>query len=375
MRITSLLAAALIVAGLGYWFVLRHQGAEANAVTAQETVDASEVEAGLGADTEGQRAATPVPVQVLPSRAVKHVAELVLRGRTEANRHVEMKAETTGQVISPPLRRGARVTQGQVLCRLDPGVRAAELSEAEASLAEARVEATAATQLKRKGFTAETTLKSAQARLQAAEARLNKVEWDIKQLSIRAPFDGVLETDTAELGAFLNPGATCANVIDLGRVKVTAFVAEQDVEALSVGQQARVRLVNGLETEGAITFLSRVADNETRTFAVEITLDNADGRLRDGMTAELAIALPAAMAHRIPQTALTLNDEGTLGVRLDMDGTARFAPVAILGEAPDSVQVGGLPDQANIIVMGQEFVRDGRAVTGTPVDLGAGLAQ
>lgn len=365
MRITSLLAAALIVAGLSYWFVLRHQDAEAG----EDLVEATTPR------VETQRTAAPVPVRVFPSRAAEHRGALILKGRTAANRNVQVAAETTGRVISDPLRRGARVTAGQVLCELDPGVRAAELAEAEAALAEAQIEASAATQLKRKGFTAETTLKSAQARLQAAEARLGKVQWDIQQLEIRAPFSGILETDTAELGAFLSPGTACANVIDLAKVKVTAFVAEQDVEAISVGQPTRVRLVNGFETEGRISFLSRVADSDTRTFMVEITLDNPDRRLRDGMTAELAIALPAQMAHRIPQTALTLNDAGTLGVRIDAEGTARFAAVQILGETPDSVLVAGLPDAANIIVMGQEFVRDGRAVQGIPVAASAGLTQ
>ncbi|MFK7945890.1 MAG: efflux RND transporter periplasmic adaptor subunit [Paracoccaceae bacterium] len=365
MRITSILAALVIVAALGYWFVLRHGDAEAVA-------DNPEAELQV---VQTQREAVPVPVQVFASRASEHRAELVLKGRTEANRNVQVAAETTGRVISEPLRRGALVAANEVLCRLDPGVRAADLAEAEASLTEARVDASGAGRLKRKGFTAETTLRSAEARLQAAEARLGKIRLDINQLEIRAPFDGILESDTAELGAFLSPGVTCANVIDLARVKVTAFVAEQDVEALAVGQTARVRLVNGVTAEGDISFLSRVADSETRTFSVEITLENQQGRLRDGMTAELAIALPAQMAHRLPQSALTLNDEGVLGVRMDQNGTARFPPVQILGETPESILVAGLPDEASIIVMGQEFVRDGRSVQGTPISLNAGLTQ
>ncbi|MEM1298361.1 MAG: efflux RND transporter periplasmic adaptor subunit [Pseudomonadota bacterium] len=365
MRISSLIAAALIVAGLGYWFVLRHGGEEAQA--AVEPADAPVAET--------QRAATPVPVQVFTSQAVEHQGELLLKGRTEANRNVHVAAETTGRVISDPLRRGAEVQAGQVLCELDPGVRAAELAEAEASLAEARVDASASKQLKSKGFTAETTLRSAEARLQAAEARLGKVQWDIQQLAIRAPFDGILETDTAELGTFLSPGTACANVIDLTKIKVTAFVAEQDVEALSLRQAARIRLINGATAEGEITFLSRVADQNTRTYTVEVTLDNPDAKLRDGMTAELAIALPTRKIHRIPQSALTLNDAGTLGVRVADAGTARFLPVSIIGEAPEYIRITGLPDTADIIVVGQEFVRDGRAVEATQFQLPAGLTQ
>ena len=357
MRFTSLIAAALVVAGLAYWFVLRHDGSveTAAAVVAVETEEV----------VKAKPSDPAVPVQVYESTALEIPGLLVLRGRTEANRNVQVAAETKGRVISEPLRRGAAVSAGQVLCRLDPGVRAADLAEAEAALAEAKVEADAANQLKRKGFTAETTQLAAQARLEAAQARVDAVSWDISQLEIRAPFDGVLETDTAEVGAFLTSGMFCANVIDLSRVKVAAFVAERDVERLSVGQTATARLINGVVAQGKITFVSRVSDPDTRTFEIDVDLANDDGRLRDGMTAELLIELPAEPSHLLPQSALTLNDEGELGVRLDIDGIARFVPVDIVAERPDGVLVTGLPATSRVIVVGQEFVRDGRAVEGT----------
>ena len=358
MRLTSLLATLAIAAALAYWFVLRHEVPVLAPVTPgdQAAVDAA------------GRVEPPVPVLVLHSTARSTTASLNIRGRTEANRNVQVAAETTGRVISAPLRRGAAVRKGQVLCRLEPGVRAAELSEAEAALAEAQVEAEAATQLQSKGFAAQTTLKARQAQLQAAQARLDRVRWDIAQLEIRAPFDGILETDTAELGALLTPGTYCANVIDLSRVKVSGFVAEQEVDLLRIGQPATARLINGVEVEGNISFLSRMADTDTRTFAVEVTLENPDGRLRDGMTAELTIALPASAAHLIPQSALTLDDNGRLGVRLDVDGIARFRPVIILQDTTEGIWVAGLPETAAIITVGQEFVRDGRKVLGTPVN-------
>jgi multidrug efflux system membrane fusion protein len=360
MRWTSLIGAAAIAGVLVYWFVLRHVPED---VVAPEAPDIAAVEA------TGLRP-PPVAVVVMDSIAQDSPATLTLRGRTEANRNVQVAAETTGRVISEPLRRGAAVSAGQVLCRLEPGVRAAELDEAEASLAEAEVEATAATQLRQKGFTAETTLKASQARLQAAQARLDRVRWDIGQLEVRAPFDGVLETDTAELGALLSQGAYCANVIDLSNVKVTAFVSEQEVDALSVGQAAHAKLINGVNADGKITFISRMADENTRTFAVEITLENRDGRLRDGMTAELQVELPAQEAHLLPQQALTLNDDGRLGVRTEEDGIARFRPVTILRDTNEGVWVAGLASEARIIIIGQDFVRDGRRVLGTVTGTG-----
>lgn len=307
----------------------------------------------------------PVPVVVFQSKARPTSARLILRGRTEAVRNVTVGADTAGRVISEPLRRGARVEEGDVLCRLDPGTRPAERAEAEAVLAEAKVEADAATQLKKKGYTAETTLRASQARLQAAQARLDRVNWDIEQLEIRAPFSGFLESDTAEIGALLTKGAACATVIDLSRIKVAGFVAEREVDLLSIGQTAAARLINGTTATGQISFISRVADPTTRTYTVEVTLDNPEGRLRDGMTAELAIGLPAETGHFLPQSALTLNDDGKLGVRVEEDGLARFYEVEVLRDEADGFWVTGLPKTARVIVVGQEFVKDGRRVVGS----------
>lgn len=360
MRLTSLALALMLGGGLYYWFALRTPveapagGVDVNAVVAEPAAE--------------PRRDDPVPVSVLESRAEPTVTRLTLRGRTAANRNVSVAAETAGLVNSQPLRKGATVAKGDVLCSLDPGARKAQLLEAQARLAEARVEAQAATTLSQKGFAAETTRMSREAQLGAAQAAVDLVELDIERLKIKAPFAGVLETDTAEIGSRLGPGDTCATLIDLSSVKVTGFVSETEVDRISLGQAATARLVNGRRISGEISFISRVADPQTRTYQVEVTLPNADGRIRDGMTAELQIDLPPQVAHRIPQSAMTLDDDGRLGVRVDENGVARFYPVTRVREEVDGVWVTGLPETADVIVVGQEFVRDGRAITAIPAD-------
>lgn len=359
MRFTSVLMALAIVGGLYYWFALRGQMPPSGPPEASATL-------AVTAPATSSAADAPVPVVVFESTARETVNQIILRGRTSANRRVSVAAETAGLVISQPIRRGSEVAEGDLLCRLDPGARPAQLLEAEAALAEARVEAEAATQLSQKGFATETTRIARQAQLEAAQAAVDLVRLDIARLEIRAPFSGILETDTAELGSRLAPGDGCAVVIDLSSVKVSGFVSEQEVDQIQLGQTATARLINGRRIAGRISFISPVADPETRTFQVEVTLPNSDSRIRDGMTAELSIDLPAQVAHRIPQTALTLDDDGRLGVRLAEDGVARFAPVSIIRDETDGVWVSGLTDRASVIVVGQEFVRDGRAIAPSP---------
>ena len=99
---------------------------------------------------------------------------------------------------------------------------------------------------------------------------------------------------------------------------------------------------------------------------MEIDVPNPDLSIRDGQTAEIAIAAAGVEAHLLPQSALTLNDDGTLGVRMiNAENTVEFAAVDLLRDTPQGIWVTGLPAQANVIVMGQEYVTAGVTVTPT----------
>ena len=206
-------------------------------------------------------------------------------------------------------------------------------------------------------------MQSATSGIRAAEAAVEGAAKEIERLTIRAPFNGLLESDTAELGALLQPGASCATVIQLDPIKLVGFLAETDVDKVTVGAIAGARLASGRETTGRVTFLSRSADPQTRTFRVEVTVSNSDLGIRDGQTAELLIQTEGRSAHLLPASALTLNDDGDLGLRIvTPENRARFVPVTLLRDTVDGVWLTGLADEADVIVVGQEFVVDGVAV-------------
>ena len=313
-----------------------------------------------GAAAEGARA--PVSVVATVSTAQPYTETLVLRGRTEANRHVELKAEISGLIDSEPLRKGTFVRAGDTLCRLADADRTAELEEARVRLVEAELNFEAASALSKKGFTSETRANTMVAELAQARSRVLRAELNIKRLSIVAPFDGVLDTDTAELGTLLMGGSTCATLIALDPIKLVAFAPERTVDQLEVGAEVSARLITGREATGRISYVSRSADRDTRTYLIEAETPNPDLAIRDGMTAEIEVQLEPRDAHLAPQTALTLDDEGRLGVRLNEEGVARFVPVEILKDEPRGVWLAGLPERAEIIVVGQEFVTDGHAL-------------
>lgn len=414
MRLFSILA-ALVVALVLYMAVFERptlmgmfssaeqpEGAEQAAPT--ETLTA-ETAAGAKAAQDAKR----VRVSVMQSTASQVDSAVVIRGQTAAARQVDVRAETTAIIASDPLRKGSQVDAGQALCVLDTGTRGAaldetrarlteaksrvpeaeaRLSEAKARLEEAEINQNAAAKLIEDGFASQTRvvaadaavaaakagvssatagLEGARSGIEAASAAVASAEKEITRLTISAPFAGLLETDTAELGSLLQAGGVCATVIQLDPIKLVGFVPETEVNHISLGAQAGARLAaGGQEVTGKVTFLSRSADPSTRTFRVEIEVPNADLKIRDGQTAEIAIASAGAQAHLIPQSALTLNDEGALGVRIvDENAVVSFAPLELIRDTPQGVWVTGLPETADVIVVGQEYVTEGVTVIPT----------
>ncbi len=424
MRVFPILA-ALVVTAFIYVLVFQRDTVTGDDAGGQDTASAS---------AEAQSDA-PDLVRVVVVNSVARVLDQAvrLRGQTEAHREVELKAETTGQVISDPLRKGAFVEAGQLICELDPGVRQSLLAEAQARLAEsvarlpeaearvpeaearvteaearvteaqsrlaeAEINANAASRLSTSGFasttrvaateaavrgaeaalvSAEAGLKAAQSGLesvaagieaaragrQSAQALVDSAEREIERLKITAPFSGLLESDSAELGSLLQDGNLCATVIQLNPMMLVGFVPETQVSLITMGAPATGRLASGETVAGEVVFISRAADEVTRTFRVEVEVENEDLSLRDGQTAEIGIQADGTKAHLLPASALTLNESGELGVRVVGNGNiVEFAPVGVIRDAPTGIWLSGLPEEAQVIVIGQEFVKAGAQV-------------
>jgi multidrug efflux system membrane fusion protein len=115
--------------------------------------------------------------------------------------------------------------------------------------------------------------------------------------------------------------------------------------------------------QGRLRYVSPVADTATRTFTVEMALDNEAGRLPSGVTAELHLPIGEVMAQKVSPALLTLADDGTLGLKLvGDDGEVHFVPTEIVKATPEGVWLSGLPEEATVITVGQGFVRDGERV-------------
>ena len=349
---SSYLTAAIIAAAATLWVasgVLFSSDAEIELSAAEQ--------AALNTPTELQR------VQVLRSQAQPRIREIKVSGRTEASRAVTMRAETEGTVAELLVERGTAVAKGEPLIRLALEDRPARVKEAEALVAKRELEFRAAEDLSKKSFTSEVSLANAKAELESARANLESARLELARTTIRAPFDGVFNRNHVEVGNYVRVGDDIADMVDLDPLLLVVELAELSVGEIRKGVPAQAELIDGRPVDGRVTFVSSIASPETRTFTVEVSVDNPDMTLVDGMTATVRLPAQEVMAHRVPPAALTLNDAGAVGIKyVDADGRVVFAEASTSAATADSVWLTGLPDSVDIITIGQEFVSEGQIV-------------
>ena len=293
--------------------------------------------------------------------------EVTLRGRTKASSVVTVTPETQGIVTAVNVVKGQSVAPGDVLCTLDEGTRAAAVAQAEAALAQAQTAFDTNKSLREKGLAATNTGIAAEATLRQAQTAFDQARQEFDRANVTTKVAGIVQDPIATVGTVLSPGAPCATVVELNPLLFIANVTEANIARADLGLSAAVTPVTGQTVEGKVSYIASLADEATRSFPIEIEIPNDDGKVLSGVTASAKVTLGTLPAHLIPQSALTLNDLGELGIRSVKDGVVEFHAVTIISDAREGAWVSGLPARVDVITMGQEYVVPGQQVNATNV--------
>ena len=364
MKKQQLVAIVIFIAVVA-WMLIPREGIS-TAVEAKPDVVVSAAPEGSNA---GEGLETPL-VRTLAVSEEDYTQQIRIRGRTQAFRHVMVRAEEPGKLISEPVARGARVSQGDVLCELAIDARDANLSESLSRLEQTQFEYRASLDLQKRGLQSEVIVAQQKAAVSAAEAAVSRAELALARTKILAPFDGVVETRSVELGDLLNVGAVCASVLDDSPMLLVGLVPEQNITALEVGSLVEAELGTGMRISGHVTYLARAADTSSRSYRIEVEVDNSNTSIREGITAELLVDAQDLRAHQIPSSALTLDDTGEIGVKiLDRNNVVQFQRVNIIGDSSNRLNPGvwvtGLSGSTTLVTIGQEIVFPGQRVDST----------
>jgi membrane fusion protein, multidrug efflux system len=310
-------------------------------------------------------AAKPFRVAVAVAHVEPRSRQLVLSGRTEADRKMMVTARVDGVVSELKVRRGSVVKQGDVIAVLSDEAREARVLQARAMLIQRKTELAARMKLVEQGTMPKLEAVNLETQFKAAEAGLAAAEAERERSVIRAPWPGIVNDVPVEIGqAVLSfTGKDIAQIVSVDPILAVVEVAERNLHGVHLGDMAEVRLVTGHKAQGKVRFISKSASQSTRTYRVDVEVPNPNSTIPDGITAEVAIPLAAVPAVQVPRSALTFSSTGELGVRIvGAADTVAFVPVSLVEDQQQFMWVAGIPDGARVIVQGQDFVREGQVV-------------
>jgi|TARA_B000000475_G_scaffold262960_1_gene248992 multidrug efflux system membrane fusion protein len=251
-------------------------------------------------------------VAVMKSNSEFYKPEILLKATALSERRVNVRAKTSGEVVKIGARQGEFIKKDFILCSL--GV-----------------------------------------------VELNRTE-------VKSPFSGYIES-VVKPGNFIERGQVCATIIQLDPIIFVAEVPEISIAKVKVGQNVDINLVTGQKVSGILSFVSKSASPATKTFRVEVEIQNKDGLIKDGLTADLIIKTDKVKAHKISPSILILDDDGKLGVRItNTENIVEFYEIEIVQDSPEGLRATGIPEGSNIIIQGQGFVEEGQLVQITTLD-------
>lgn len=304
-----------------------------------------------------------VAVAVTPSTAENVTKFFSAEGQALPDRETSIRAETTGSIREVLVSKGDTVMAGDIIARFDIVQNEADLNRAQEELVRAQREFDNAEALVGRGVATNDRLSQARATLASAQASVTSAQKAFENSEITAAFGGRVEALDVNTGEFVAAGSEIGRIVDNTPLTVTIQVPQQSLRNIVAGAKADVTFITGEELTGTVDFVGTSADAATRTFLAEITVENDDGAVPAGVSAQIRIPIGDTTAHFLSPAILSLGTDGTLGVKtVDADNTVVFTAVTIERAQTDGVWVSGLPDAVDIITIGQGYVNNGETV-------------
>ncbi len=206
---------------------------------------------------------------------------------------------------------------------------------------------------------------SAKAAIQQAEAALDLVNLQLREVVIKAPFDGVISDLTISQGSRVSPQGAIGQLIS-NQLEVSVNVPENNIAQIKKGQSASLQVTAypGQDFPGVVTSIAPSANKDSRTFEVKITPARGAELLRSGMYANVSILAEEKQNTLLaPRTAIiTIDDQPAVYV-VQADNTVAQRPVTTGLFDKDNIEIlSGLKDGETVVTAGQSSLTDGAKV-------------
>ncbi len=309
----------------------------------------------------------PVNVTAMTVRAEPNLADTFeLPAVVEPNRIVTVSAEFEGRIERIPCKEGCKVSAGDLLVQLNDELIRPAYEKAKAQVERDEIEYNRMKKLVEDDATSRRDLDDATTKLAVSKAQLEEVAARLERTRILAPIDGMLNDIMVEEGEYVGIGTPVAEIVETNVVKVVVQVPERDIVYFDVGRQADVQVHTRDGNKwltGEITFISEVADQQTRSTRMEITVPNERRIVRSGQIVTVNLTrrvLEEAMM--IPLLAVIPMEKGN-SVYVVNSSEAKRREVELGFIKGERVRIkSGVRPGDKLIIEGHRFVAPGQEV-------------
>lgn len=321
---------------------------------------------GDSAGSETRRQNIPVVIVEKPLRE-KITQRIQLTGDVIAVQQASIFSKVSGTLDRVYDNIGSKVKLGQILALIDTTELTQQVQQTAATFFNARATYERTKQLLQGNLVSKQDLDNADALMRVAEANYENAQTRLGYAWITAPFSGTVSRRFMDPGAVVTTptNATLFSLVRFDTVKVVVNILEKDIATVHVGTQASITAdaFPGTEFSGLVARLSQAIDPATRTMTAEIDIPNPNLLLRPGMYADVILRVAERPNQISVPTQALLRDDSGYYVYVVQNNAAHRLKVNIGVEQGGRTEIfDGLQDNASLIVMGQQLVKDGGQV-------------
>lgn len=285
-------------------------------------------------------------------------------GELKPFRSAAIVAETSGRLVQLNIDNGSYVSTGQVIAVIDNELIRNQIEMAKANIAKAKTDVSRLSNLAAEGGVSQQQLDDARINVTNQEIQLRGLEKQLSMAYVKAPFAGTITGKAVERGSFVSPPAKIADLVQTSQLLMQAYVLEDQVIDLKVGQTAKIvmDLQQDQPLTGRITFIDVQADPSQR-YLVELEVKNP-GQLRGGMSGQVQFSGKKDVeALTVPRDCIvgSLRDAKVYVVE---NGKAVLRPITVGRVQDEYVQVtDGLTTEDVVVLTGQINLSEGAEVS------------
>lgn len=289
---------------------------------------------------------------------------LEITGTVKARNQIKIIGEEGGLLKTVRKDKGNYAKKGDTLAVLENKVLEAAYKEARAGLKQVELGYTSSKVLFSKKAISENEFLASKYNLDRAEAAYDLARARYNKLFITAPISGLVNDRYYDFGAYIMPMTPLFELIDNDKIKIEAGVAERFISDIDLNTPVTLTFdaYENLLIESKVSFVSRSVDPASRTFKIEVELDNKDKKFAPEMISNLKLLRKAFENEIVIPIDALLSSEAGRFVFINDNNNARQMKVAILAIHEDSVLVTGLQNKQQLIVLGQQDLSDGASI-------------